>query len=382
MLVSPPHTHAPFSRSINFVTFCDEEQLLAAGDDSGYVRVWSLRDNILVQWWRDPSKGRVQGLIWACSRRLPPSVHCVTAMRSGSLQVRVKMDNEKQFTYTHQLHVLPEGRLECIASNHSGSIAVTGNQCVALIKVDFMAPHAPLLLRKIFRLGDLVAPVAFFNNGKSVLVGLTDSRHVISYNVETAEEEWSFQLPTRIGHLAWSQDHKMFAVYNLGAGVDIYQLSEEKLFLVHTLRFTERLRVVKHVEFAFRGNFVFAGTDDGNVRMWKLPEGMELEPLTHGSAANPPQIVKVLESRLDIVYIASATGGDDSTVRLWKIVGGELAKGSPTIPEVALLGRMRYTSSSEYARLLIVTVLGICVLLVLATKDSTLSDWRFFLDRL
>jgi len=85
---------------------------------------------------------------------------------------------------------------------------------------------------------------------------------------------------------------------------------------------------------------------------------------------------------LDIVYIASATGGDDSTVRLWKIVGGELAKGSPTIPEVALLGRMRYTSSSEYARLLIVTVLGICVLLVLATKDSTLSDWRFFLDRL
>lgn len=76
--------------------------------------------------------------------------------------------------------------------------------------------------------------------------------------------------------------------------------------------------------------------------------------------------MQVLESKFDSVYIASATGGKDPTIRIWRALGGEPVRSAITVPEVDLAASTQLVESERPKKSLLsrYTILSLTVLFV------------------
>lgn len=368
--------------------------MIAAGDDTGRISIWNLTDFSLVQSLRDSDKLKVQGLEWAHPDRDSSHVHapvlCIAAMRRGTLQAWLRQSSTSEFKYIKNFRALPDGELESVALSSTNVLAVTGCGFLGLFRVVPDSRDDPFRPMKVIQIGKDVVPVTFINHENSVLVGAPKSRTLHAYNLRSGEIEWSRQILTRIGHFAWSDETGHLAVHNLKDGIDVYKVVDQDLHLVIHLSMEERARIIKHVDFLPDGASVVAGGDDGHVRLWKVPKGIELSPLSHGSTNNPAQLVKATIGLGGEIYIASATTGPSPMLRVWRgasasaisdMFGSQTkmsAEGSNNSHRTFLRYRLSFMLQRRLLKAVLNFLLVVSLFIVLLVSEFPQRVWDYF----
>ncbi|KAJ3560240.1 hypothetical protein NP233_g10969 [Leucocoprinus birnbaumii] len=149
------------------------------------------------------------------------------------------------------------------------------------------------------------------------------------YDIEPWRVRGHYILPTKIGYAAVGCAKRTLLVSNLATGIDVYDLppSNPIQMFCHVVRKNVPIIVAS----ALDDSIAFAGSDDGNVRVFDQQTGVLATILHHGPIGTIVQIVDALSFDAKNCIIASATSDERETrfdIKIWstKVVVAKQAR--------------------------------------------------------
>ncbi|KAH7904670.1 WD40-repeat-containing domain protein [Hygrophoropsis aurantiaca] len=296
------------TRPINCLRFSRNGAYLASGADDGNILVWSIHDNSLSRI-IEPRQGPIVALQWLTSRQKGDGDYLVSGGADGTVQLWFQLHSGDSFRFLIMYTVL-DGPIEDITINDAQDILVViglGRVVLFSVRLDQQSPlkliHAEpampdpptrALARSVHFFRDGQCFMVFYLDSKEMQVVLLNSSQGHPIHARTCSLAWQIspwcllwrnKLTTRIGNTSWSEENRMLLVWNLLDGVDVYHFKDEptdRFTLVRKLRMKIRVSHCVQVDFDLHGKTAIHGSDNGEVFLWTVDSGEQVQVLTHG----------------------------------------------------------------------------------------------------
>lgn len=303
---------------VSFVAFSGSGELLATGDDAGYVFIWSLASGQLFQSLPRCSAEAISAC-WGDDKEF------FLGSGNGELQFFEHVSAQNRFHRSHQFFVDANRA-------HITSVAVHSNRvvCCAGNNIFCYRIEGPKLVKRFsYSMTGVrqVRTVHFVDRQTLLATTITEGECVLLDLLEPSRPLWRRTLPHRIGEATVSADGRYLAVTTLASSVRIYEISATGPNLLHNFFAPSRpaSNFPLQICFAESQALVVAGTDTGLINVWDLNSEM-LTALQHstaddGSDGSNLYLAQVVAARSTHEHhlIASACSEPSKvTVKVWK----------------------------------------------------------------
>ncbi|EJD51574.1 WD40 repeat-like protein [Auricularia subglabra TFB-10046 SS5] len=321
------HTHI-----INFVAFSSSGELLATGDDGGNVFIWTLSTGDRFQS-LPPHESEAVSCCWGDDKEL------FVGYGNGEVHFFEHSRLSNKFERSSSVSANQHGR-------HVASLAIHGNllACCSSNGVHCWRIERPVL-RPVFNMFvDVreVRAVHFLDRHTILATAIHEGQCILLDVLSPSKPLWRRKLRHRIGESAVSPDGTLLAITNLAAAVQVYEIVPTGLRLLH--EFSSPMNTANNFPlqtcFAEIQGCVAAGSDNGEVRLWRLSSGAQLSLLhdvrkTYHSGGNGrKKLVQTVTaySSADHYYLASAcANGKQHMIRIWRRSCKTSASGIPVL---------------------------------------------------
>ncbi|KAH7918998.1 WD40 repeat-like protein [Leucogyrophana mollusca] len=282
-------TFARHTGPINCLRFSEDGAFLASGGDDGFILIWSLRDASLAQSIH-PQQGPVVSLRWLNGPKKVDGSYLICGGADGTVQLWFRPNDKDLFRFVYMYTVF-DGPIEDVVVNDAqGVIAVVGLGRLVLfsVRLDQQSPLAVISAEPA--MSDpprraLARSAHFFNDGQRIMVCYLDSKDILAWQISPWKFLWRHKLMSRIGSSSWCEDSKTLLVWNLVDGMDVYQFTDcptDRFTLVRKLRVKIRINHTNQVDMDSYGKLAINGSDNGEVFLWDMESGEQVQVLAHG----------------------------------------------------------------------------------------------------
>ncbi|GAM52755.1 hypothetical protein EBME_1218 [bacterium endosymbiont of Mortierella elongata FMR23-6] len=311
---------------VSSVSFSLKNETLASGSWDGKIKLWSVSGECLST--LDGHTDAVKSVSFSPDGNL---------LASGSDDQTVRLwDTERgqELTLCRQLH---GGKVSSVTFSSKGNLLASGSEdmTVRLWSVEESGEELPT--RQLHSIHELeghtsaVMSVSFSPDGNLLASGSND-RTVRLWSVKSGETLYTFEgHGSLVDSVAFSlPDGQFLASGSADRTVRLWRVESRQ----ESPALGGHHGQVDNVAFSPNGNFLASGSYDKTIKLWNVENGKMLDTLKgHKGHVN----CVTFSSDSEIL----ASGGDDNTVRLWSVKGLSPTQGLPPTQSVGFYGHTK-----------------------------------------
>ncbi|MGB3757491.1 MAG: hypothetical protein WBA07_14125 [Rivularia sp. (in: cyanobacteria)] len=282
------------------VAFSPDGKLVAAGDDSGIIRLWGIEDKYMTKK-LEGHKGAIKSIAFSRDSQI---------LASGGADKTIRLWDLRQDQVVYQVLGVHEHQVASIAFSPDGKMLASGSHDKTIkLWHPFQSNTEPTVLQGH---EDIVRTIAFSPDGQTLASG-SDDRSIRLWNLgePTSEPTVRYLHESIVRTVAFSPDGQTLASGSDDRTIRLWDLSQSKTTPPTVLQgHKERIRTIT---FSPDGKMLASGSDDQTIRLWN-----PLEPDTES---------EVMKGHYFDIYSVAfspdgkmlASGSCDYTVRLWDL---------------------------------------------------------------
>ncbi|KAF5329098.1 hypothetical protein D9611_014310 [Ephemerocybe angulata] len=303
--------------AINVLKFNEDADCLASGGDGGCVEIFSRKFYQRIS----ARQAKVVDLIWYQPPQQDDLTFLVSAGSNGTIKAwRQQGEKSKDFIPAGSRTVMPDHAIEGMAIYHN-VIAVVGRGGLFMYRVaaedkgEWDRISSTLELIDLQRTSWFVVTLHWRNWMKNAMF-------ISAWDLPSWKRLFKTRIDTRIANIAWSEEERIIAVWNLENGVDLYRLDDQPGAQPSYLsRIVVRIRKNYPIQLQFLPDGpLVVGSDRGVVRVYNIVNKTAKKVFYHDTSQTKlVQTVATADADENNHYlIASATSeGTVSSIVVW-----------------------------------------------------------------